>query len=102
MYIDADTIIKTASVLGALGAIFAIVIAVIKWFQKQEKQSVDIEDLRKKESEDIQSLKEEQCLMSFAMFACLDGLKQLNCNGKVTEAHEKLEKHLNQKAHDQK
>jgi hypothetical protein len=102
LYIDADTIIKIAAVLGAVIAIGTAAYGVIKWFQKQEKQSVDIEELRKKQAQDIKELKDEQCLISYAMLACLDGLKQLNCNGAVTEAHNKLEKHLNQRAHGQK
>lgn len=102
MYVDADTIIKIAAVLGAVIAIGTAAYGVIKWFQKQEKQSVDIEELRKKQAQDIKELKDEQCLISYAMLACLDGLKQLNCNGAVTEAHNKLGKHLNQRAHGQK
>ncbi|MCM1530133.1 MAG: hypothetical protein NC093_09090 [Alistipes sp.] len=99
MNIYADIIVKFAGVLGAVAAIVTAVYAVARWFQKQEKQSIDIEELRKKEADDIQSMKDEQCLISYAMLACLDGLKQLNCNGAVTEAHNKLQKHLNKRAH---
>jgi hypothetical protein len=102
MYIDADTIIRAAAVLGALVALGTAAYGVIKWFQKQEKQTTDIEALRKKEAEDIKEMQDELCLISYAMLACLDGLKQQGCNGAVTEAHNKLEKHLNQRAHDQK
>lgn len=102
MYVDADTIIKAAAVLTALIAIGTAVYAVIKWFQKQEKQTADIETLRKKQSDDMKEMQDELCLISYAMLACLDGLKQQGCNGAVTEAHNKLEKHLNQRAHDQK
>lgn len=102
MYIDADTIIRAAAVLGALIALGTAAYGVIKWFQKQEKQTTDIEALRKKEAEDIKEMQDELCLISYAMLACLDGLKQQGCNGAVTEAHNKLEKHLNQRAHDQK
>lgn len=102
MYIDADTIIRAAAVLGALMALGTAAYGVIKWFQKQEKQTTDIEALRKKEAEDIKEMQDELCLISYAMLACLDGLKQQGCNGAVTEAHNKLEKHLNQRAHDQK
>lgn len=102
MYVDADAIIKAAAVLGALIALGTAAYAVIKWFQKQEKQSTDIEALRKKQEEDTQAMQDELCLISYAMLACLDGLKQQGCNGAVTTAHEKLEKHLNQRAHDQK
>ena len=102
MYVDADTIIKAAAVLTAIIAIGTAVCAVIKWFQKQEKQTADIEALRKKQSDDMKEMQDELCLISYAMLACLDGLKQQGCNGAVTEAHNKLEKHLNQRAHDQK
>lgn len=102
MFVDADVIIKAAAVLGALIALGTAVYAVIKWFQKQEKQSTDIEDLRKKQAEDNQSMQDELCLISYALLACLDGLKQQGCNGSVTAAHDKLEKHLNQQAHGQK
>ena len=47
MYIDGDTIIRAAAILGALISLGTAAYAVIKWFQKQEKQTVDIEELRK-------------------------------------------------------
>lgn len=47
----------------------------------------------------IKAIKEEQCLLTFGMLATLDGLKQLNCNGKVTEARDKIDRHLNKIAH---
>lgn len=107
-----DLIIKVAALIGAVGGICGAIYAVIKWFQKQEKQTTDIAELkalhqkdmeatRKKEAEDMQAIKDELCVLSYAMLASLDGLQQLHCNGNVTKAHEKLEKHLNQKAHDQ-
>jgi len=107
-----DVIIKVAALIGAVGGIWAAVYAIIKWFQKQEKQSTDIaelkelhkkdcEALQKKESDDLKVLNDELCVLSYAMLACLDGLKQQGCNGEVTKAHDRLEKHLNQKAHDQ-
>lgn len=107
-----DLIIKIAALIGAVGGICGAIYAVIKWFQKQEKQTTDIaelkalhqkdmEETRKKEAEDMKAIKDELCVLSYAMLASLDGLQQLHCNGNVTKAHEKLEKHLNQKAHDQ-
>lgn len=47
----------------------------------------------------FQQISSELCMLSYCTYATLDGLKQLNCNGKVSEAREKLEKHLNQQAH---
>lgn len=104
---------NAAAILGAGLTIGGAIYAVIKWFQKQEKQTTDIEALkklhekdieetRKKESEDLQAVKDELCVLSYAMLAALDGLQQLHCNGNVTKAHAALEKHLNQTAHNQR
>ena len=89
MYITAETIIRWAEVVGAAGAIAAVIAAVVRWFVRQARQD-----------EDIRDIKAEQCLTSYALLACLDGLKQLGANGNVTDAHNKLEKHLNKRAHD--
>ena len=99
MIITTETIIEAAAVLAALTAIGAAVWKIIRWVQEQQKQTDAIEKLRKKEAKDIKSMKEEQCLMSYALLACLDGLKQQGCNGAVTEAHNRMQKHLNQMAH---
>ena len=90
-----------ASVLGALTAIGAVAYKIIKWFQAQEKQTTDIEDLKKQEKEDIKAMEDELCLLTYAVLACLKGLKEQGCNGPVTEAIGKIEKHINQKAHGQ-
>lgn len=108
-----EFVIKLSAFAAAVLALWGIIYAVIKWFQKQEKQSADIEALkalhkadmeatRKKEAEDMQEIKDELCVLSYAMLASLDGLQQLHCNGNVTKAHNMLEKHINQQAHGQK
>ena len=96
MTITLDTIIKIGAAVGALGTIGAMAAAILRWLARQEKQDADIASIRDEQRE----MKEEQCVMSYAMLACLDGLKQLGANGNVTDAHNKLEKHLNKKAHD--
>ena len=112
MQIDVDVIIKFAALLGALGAIWAVAYRIIKWFQRQDKQTDDIEELKAlhiadieeakaKESADMRMVKDELCVLSYAMLAALDGLKQQGCNGEVTKAHNMLEKHLNKQAHGQ-
>lgn len=35
------------------------------------------------------------------ILACLKGLKEQGCNGPVTEAIDKIQKHINKQAHDQ-
>lgn len=99
MYITVDKIVEFAAVLAAVIAICTAAYKVVKWLQTQEKQSSDIDELKKKEAADIQEIMDEQCMISYALLACLDGLKQLNCNGPVTEAHNRLQKHLNKRAH---
>ncbi len=90
MYIDAKTIITVASVLSALITIGGILIAGYKWFAQQNKQDVD-----------IKKMKEEQCLLTYGVLACLKGMQEQGCNGPVTEAIDKIEKHINKVAHGQ-
>lgn len=89
MYINANTIITLAALLTAVGTILGIGVAFIKWLLQQKKQDTD-----------IKKLKEEQGIICYALLACLDGLKQLGANGNVTDAHNKLEKHINNSAHE--
>jgi len=88
MYIDANTIIKAASLLGALGVLISAVIAVYKVIAQNNRQT-----------EVIRGIQEEQTLICYGLLACLKGLQEQGCNGPVTEALNRLEKHLNQKAH---
>ena len=108
----ADVLIESSKLITAIGVIAGVVIAVIKWFQKQDKQTKDIEDLKQlhlsdmknaseREAKELGAIKDELCVLSYAMLASLDGLKQQGCNGNVTKAYDMLEKHLNQRAHDQ-
>ena len=96
-----DYIIKIGSLITALLAVGGVVVAVIKWIAVQNRQSDEIAILKKCENDDIQSIKDELCVLSYAVLAALDGLMQLHCNGNVTKAHEQLEKRLNQTAHGQ-
>lgn len=79
-----------ASLLSALVVIFSAVFAVYRWYLRQSQQD-----------EEIESLKAEQCLLTYGILACLKGLKEQGCNGPVTEAITKIEKHINKQAHDQ-
>ena len=108
----ANTLIILGSVVTAVLTIGGVAVAIIKWVLNQNKQSDDIVALKKKhdddmaatkeqEKADVQAIKDELCVLSYAMLAALDGLKQLHCNGEVTKAHDRLEKHLNQTAHGQ-
>lgn len=72
----------------------------VRWFDRQEKQTSDIEELRQYHDDDKKAINEELTLLTFGILACLKGLREQGCNGPVTEAIGKIEKHLNQKAHE--
>lgn len=63
-------------------------------FAREELSNMQIETDSK-----LQEIRAEQCMIAYCMLATLDGLKQLGCNGKVTEARNTLDKHLNKQAH---
>ena len=90
MYVGVETIIMAGSLLTAVVVIFSAVFAVYKWYLKKNQQDVEIE-----------RVKSEQCLLTYGILACLKGLKEQGCNGPVTEAIAKIEKHINKQAHDQ-
>lgn len=90
MYISVTTVIQAGALISALGVIIGLIVTVIHWIDHQKEQDTDIADI-----------KEEQCLLSYGVLACLKGLKELGCNGPVNKAINKIEEHLNQKAHDQ-
>ena len=90
MYIDVNTVITAASLITAVVAIFSVIFAVYRWYLRQNKQD-----------EEIKKMKSEQCLLTYGVLACLKGLKEQGCNGPVTEAIDKIEKHINIQAHEQ-
>ena len=100
-----ETIIEilknAAALIGAAGVIIGAVYAFAKWFIKQDNQSVDISELKKHHDSDMRDVQEELCVVNYAVLAALDALKQQGYNGGVTDARDKLEKHINQKAHRQ-
>ena len=90
MYIETNTIITAASVISALAVIFSAVFAVYRWYLRQNQQDKEIENI-----------KAEQCLLTYGILACLKGLQEKGCNGPVTKAVGRIEKHINKQAHDQ-
>lgn len=90
MYINAQTIIQTAAVLTAFASVGGIVLAILKWIQRQNQQD-----------EDIESIKKENTIICYSLLCCLDGLEQLGANHSVPKAKDKLMKHLNLESHDQ-
>lgn len=96
-----DAIIKAAGILTAAGAIIALVVKAVHWFDNQEKQTKDIGELDAKHNSDISAIQEELTLLTYGNLACLKGLREQGCDGPVTEAIDKIEKYINKKAHSQ-
>ena len=94
-----QTIITVSALLAAIVAIVTLFAKGVRWVDKQKQQTADIEDLRETHNHDMDDMKQEQTLIVYGLLACLKGLKEQGCNGPVTEAINKMEKHLNQKAH---
>lgn len=94
-----QSIITAAAVLSAAGALIGVLVKLVRWMDRQKKQDSDIQALRETHVTDMTSMKQEQTLIVYGLLACLKGLKEQGCNGPVTEAINKIEKHLNQKAH---
>lgn len=86
--INAQTIISAAAVVAAIGALIAVY-----------NKGYDFVKRQKKQDKDIAAIRSEQQLLTYGVLACLKGLKEQGCNGPVTAAIEKIEKHLNEEAH---
>ena len=71
MYVTGDTIIRFATVLGALGTLGALLYRSFHWMEQQKAQQAEIENIKK-----------EQCVICYGLLATLDGLKQLGANGR--------------------
>lgn len=104
-------IITAASLLTAVVLLVKHFANGVRWVDKQNKGLTDYEALKAKHEADMEALKvvlakdmlrinEEQTLLTYGVLACLKGLKEQGCNGPVTNAIDKIEKYLNQKAHE--
>ena len=85
-----ERIIQLAALIGAIAVIISYLIKFVLWLTQQKKQDKEIKDIN-----------EELTLLTYAIRACLTGLQKLGCDGPVTDAIDKIDKHINQKAHKQ-
>lgn len=83
-----QTVISLSAVLTAIIAIARTYNKGYDWVKQQEAQE-----------KEIKGIKEEQQLLTYGVLACLKGLQEQGCDGSVTDAIDKIEKHLNEKAH---
>lgn len=87
-HISTQGIITAASLVAALIALGGYIFRARDWVKKQGTQDTE-----------IKAIKEEQQILIYGILACLKGLKEQGCNGPVTTAIDKIEKHLNKRAH---
>lgn len=94
-------IIQLAEIIGAVMLILTAIIGGYKLYDKLldrvDKLESKVDDLEA----ELNRVKKEDALVIYALRACLDGLHQKGCNGRVTEAIDMLDKHINKAAHDQ-
>lgn len=80
--------LTAAAIVGAFVGLVSYLRKLFGWFERQERQDKEIKDIR-----------EEQQLLVYGILACLKGMHEQGANGPVTEAIDKIDKHLNQRAH---
>ena len=122
MYVTTETILTASAVLGALGGFVTLAWKLFKWINHQKEQDAQItvmeaehkkeiaelkadftkqiQELKSTHTKDAHDIQEEQTLVIYGLLACLKGLKEQGCNGPVTEAINKIDKYINQKAHE--
>ena len=83
-----QSVLGAAAIIGAVVAIIGYLRKLFGWFERQEVQD-----------KELREIKDEQAILTEGILACLKGLHEQGANGPVTEAIEKIEKHLNKKAH---
>lgn len=83
-----QTVITAAAVIAAVIGIVAYFSKAVRWVDRQKKQD-----------DEIASTKEELQLLTYGVLACLKGLAEQGCDGPVTDAIQRIEKHLNKEAH---
>lgn len=111
IHITPESIVTAGAVVTAALLLIQRFAKGVRWFDRQDQQSTDIDAMKKRHEADMAALKQviaqdmqdinaEQTLLTYGVLACLKGLKEQGCNGPVTTAIDKIEKYLNQKAHD--
>ncbi len=95
-----NTIITAASLITAITVICKYYNKAYKIILHDADQDKKIAEIDERHKTDRKKTQEELCLINYGVLACLKGLKEQGCNGPVTEAINKIDKHLNQAAHD--
>ncbi len=108
----AEWIITAGALLTAVSGFVALAWKLFRWIdhQKEQDERVDklehemkdgFKQIRAMHHADQDAAQTELTLVVFGLLACLKGLQEQGCDGPVTDAVNKIEKHINQKAHGQ-
>jgi len=92
---EAATVTFSWQSLTAIAGVLAAIAAIISYYNR----GYNFVQRQKKQDEIIKDMQEELAILTYGVLACLKGLKEQGCNGPVSEAVGKIEKHLNEKAH---
>lgn len=87
---NVNAIISLSGLVTALGVLFTFLHNTTKQIDKWNGYDKTIKKINKS----MAKLRNEQYVQITTLYAVLDGLKQLNCNGKVTEAKNELDKYI--------
>ena len=88
MYIDGDTIIHLAELLGAIAVVVGGILSVYK-----------IIDQIREQGRQIKTIMDELTIIDYGLKGALEGLIEQGANGPCRDALAKLDRHLNQQAH---
>ncbi len=94
-------IIRLAELITAASIILGVIIGGYKIYDKVMGRLERVEGRVTEIEKELDRVKKEDTLVIYGLRACLDGLHQKGCNGKVTEAIDMIDKHINKAAHDQ-
>lgn len=97
--ITPQLIILLSTTIGAIITLSVYIARLVRWVDRQKKQDKELKDLRKHHDDDNSAIQSELAIMVYCQLACLKGLRELGCNGPVSEGIEMLEKHINKEAH---
>ena len=96
-----QSVISACAFLGAFTGILLYVAKAVRWFDRQQKQDAQLQELESRHEDDMKAVRKELSIITRGQLACLKGLREQGCNGPVTEAIKMLEEYLNQTAHEQ-
>ena len=95
-----QTIAAFVGGLSAIGVLLAWIRKGMDFIDHQHDQDDKIDKLHQRHDADVREIRTEQTLIIYGLLGALKGLQEQGCNGPVSEAIGRIEKHLNHQAHE--